>query len=104
MWIEILKKEVANKGPKIVAKELGVSRATVDLVCQGKYMADTKRIELRVMSIYGRDGKVECPLLGLIEPIRCSENWQRAKKIGMKAGNPETLKLYKACMKCGVRR
>jgi DNA-binding transcriptional regulator YdaS (Cro superfamily) len=104
MWIEILKKEVAARGAKQVARELGVSRTTVDLVCHGKYPGSTRRVEERISAIYGANGKVSCSVLGEISPARCVEAWQRAKLIGMKAGNPETLRLYKACLNCTIRR
>lgn len=103
-WIEILRREVQAKGPKAVARELGVSRSTVDLVCQGKYGADTGRIEKRIENIYGHQGGVECPVKGRLTPSGCAENYRRAKAIGMRAGNPETLRLYHACLKCSVRR
>jgi hypothetical protein len=104
MWIEILRKEVAARGPKQVAKELGISRSTVDLVCQGKYQAATDAVEDRVKSIYGTDGHVCCSVLGDISPNTCAEKWNLAKKIGMMAGNPETLRLYKTCLNCSVRK
>ena len=104
MWLDILRREVEARGPKQVAKELGVSRPTVDMVCQGKYKASTKKIEERVKKIYGNNGGILCPILGPITPNVCSEKWNLAKSIGMRAGNPETLKLYKQCMRCAVRR
>jgi len=104
MWIDILRKEVTVKGPRQVAHELGVSRATIDLVLQGKYRASTKRIEERIKAIYGHNGQVMCSVLGEISPLRCAETWNKAKKIGMRAGNPETLRLYKTCLNCSVRR
>jgi hypothetical protein len=104
MWIEILRKEVAAKGPKQVAKELGIARSTVDLVLQGKYPASTVKVMERVKAIYGRDGKIICPVLDEISPNTCAEKWNLAKKIGMKAGNPETLRLYKTCLSCSVRK
>ncbi len=104
MWIEILRKEVAARGSKQVARELGVSRTTVDLVHRGKYPASTRRVEERISAIYGANGKVSCFVLGEINPARCVEAWKKAKLIGMKAGNPETLRLYKACLKCTTRR
>ena len=58
MWIEILRKEVAAKGSKQAAHELGVSRTTVDLVLHGKYPASTRRVEKRISAIYGVNGKV----------------------------------------------
>ncbi|MGA2107442.1 MAG: hypothetical protein ABSH25_07345 [Syntrophorhabdales bacterium] len=103
MWIEILKREVAAKGPKQVAQELGVSRTTVDLVCRDQYPGSTHKVEERIRAIYGANGQVVCTVLGEISPLRCADTWSKAKKIGMKAGNPETLRLYKACSKCTVR-
>jgi hypothetical protein len=102
-WLNTLQAEVAAKGPKQVARELGVSRTTVDLVCQGKYQASTDKIQERVSSIYGNAGIIVCPVLGEILPIRCAETWDRAKKIGLKCGNPETLRLYKTCINCSTR-
>jgi len=31
------------------------------------------------------------------------ETWERAGKIGSRAGNPRTIRLYKACLKCDLR-
>lgn len=104
MWIEILKRQVDQKGPRQVAKELGVSRSTIDLVCQDKYQASTDKIIERVKSIYGNNGHVLCPVLGEISPNLCAEKWTLAKKIGMRAGNPDTLRLYKTCLNCGIRK
>ena len=103
-WIDLLRKEVEHKTPKQVAKELGVSRSTVDLVCQEKYKAGTKKIEKKVIAIYGNNGNIHCPVLGVINPAKCADYWNKAKKIGMKAGNPETLRLYKTCENCVIRR
>ncbi len=103
MWIEILRREVAAKGPKQVAAELGVSRTAIDLLCNNKYPGNTKKMEARVKAIYGKEGKIACPVLGTIDPLRCAETWRRAQAIGMKAGNPDTLKLYNACQSCSVR-
>lgn len=104
MWIDILKRQVEQKGPRQVAKELGVSRSTIDLVCQDKYQASTDKIIERVKNIYGENGHVLCPVLGEISPNTCAEKWTLAKKIGMKAGNPDTLRLYKTCLNCGIRK
>lgn len=104
MWIEILRREVAAKGPRQVAKELGISRAAVDLALRGQYRASTRRIEQRVAAIYGSGGRVDCRVLGEVSPARCAETWRKARLIGMKAGNPETLRLYKACLTCSKRK
>ncbi len=106
MWLEILRKEVEAKGPKQVAKELGVSRSTVDLVCQGKYPASTAAVEDRVRRIYGENGLIRCPAADgdLISADLCADRWNKAKRIGMRASNPETLRLYKSCLSCSIRR
>jgi len=104
MWREILAKQVNSKGDAQVAKELGIAKTTVYLVINNKYPASTENIKKKVMAIYGSGDKVNCPVLGPIEPDRCAENWQRAKKIGLKVGNPVTLRLYKTCLKCPLRR
>jgi len=104
MWIEILCKEVSQKGIKQVAKELGISRTTIYLVLEGKYKASTAKVEEKVMQIYGNNGFVECPVMGKIPPAVCADKWRLAMKIGMRAGNPETLKLYKACLGCKLRQ
>lgn len=104
MWIDILRREVEAKGAKAVARELDVARSTVSLVLAGKYPASTDKIEARIILIYGSNGRVQCPALGEIEPARCAETRQRAKLIGLRVGNPDTLRLHSACMQCQVRR
>lgn len=103
MWIEILKREVEVKGLNCVAHELGVSKSTVSLVCNGKYPGGTDKVEKRIAKIYGNNGMVDCPVLETISPAKCADAWKKAKLIGMKASNPETLRLYKTCLNCAVR-
>jgi len=45
-----------------VATELGVSKSTVSLVCNGKYPGNTARIKERVNRIFGTHGRVSCPV------------------------------------------
>lgn len=104
MWIEILKREVKARGATRVASELGVSKSTVSLVCNGKYPGGTGRIEERIKRIFGNNGHVACPVLGEITPARCAETHAKARSIGMKASSPVTLRLYRACRDCSVRR
>ncbi|MGD0231792.1 MAG: hypothetical protein ABSC19_15800 [Syntrophorhabdales bacterium] len=103
MWIAILKRQVEQKGAKQVAYELGIGRSTVSLLCQRKYPAGTKKMEERIEAIYGKAGTIDCPVLGGIDPSTCVNCWTKAKKIGMKASNPETLRLYKTCTSCTAR-
>ena len=103
MWLEILRRQVQARGASLVARELGVSPTTVSLVLSGKYGASTDKIERRAMRIYGSGDGVACPVLGKITPRKCVETWERAGKIGSRAGNPRTIKLYRECLKCDLR-
>jgi hypothetical protein len=102
-WVSVLNKEVDAKGAKTVAKELGISRATVDLVSRGQYGANPAKIIEKIKKIYGNDGQIDCMVLGIITPNQCAETWRKAAKIGMAASNPDTIKLYHACKTCSVR-
>ena len=99
---KLLERHVAMKSRNQVAVELGISATTLSLVLGDKYGASTSAVEARINSIYGNDGKVNCPMLGRITPGRCVENYQRAQKIKT-AGNPATIRLYMACRKCDFR-
>jgi hypothetical protein len=102
-WLEVLRRQVQNRGASMVARELGVSSTTISLTLNGKYGASTDKIERRVMRIYGAGDGIECPVLGRITPLKCVETWERAGKIGSRAGNPRTIRLYKTCQKCDLR-
>ena len=101
-WLSILRGQVAAKGLPAVARELGVVKSTVSMVVNGKYPASTDRIQARVLATYGGQ-TVTCPVLGGIDAAACAANQDRAKRIGLRAGNPETLRLFKTCSNCPVR-
>lgn len=103
-WTDILQRQVGDKGQATVATELGISATTLSLVLRNKYPASTAGIERKVMALYGGEGgRVVCPILAAIAPETCSENWEKAKKIGIRTGNPDTMRLYKTCLKCAIR-
>lgn len=102
-WIEILRQRAELVGRPEVAKELGVSSASISLLLSGKYPASTEQMEARVMKMYGRGGKVVCPVLGEIEPGKCAELWLKAKNLGVKGSNASMIKQRKACLKCDLR-
>jgi len=102
-WLQLLQKQIETKGQTAVASELGVSKTTISLIAAGKYQASPERIATRVLAMYGAGGRVDCPVLGLIEPKACAETQAKAVKIGMRAGSPQTLRLYKACLACEIR-
>lgn len=99
---EILNRHVDMKGRKVVTNELGISSATLSQVICGKYGASTEAIESKIMNIYGNDGKVDCPLLGRIEPSDCAKHHECAMRKNS-AGNPKTIRLHIACRKCNFR-
>ena len=100
--LEILQKQIEEKGLEQVAKELGISKSTIYLVLSGKYKGSTKNIEERVKKIYGSDG-IQCPVLGKISPGECAEFYKQALTIGKYVSNPGKLKLYKECKRCKIR-
>lgn len=99
---EILLEEIKNKGKKQVAYELGISQSTLTLYLQGKYPS-TERLEERIKKIYSNK-KINCPLLGNISPGQCAANYELANKVGKMVSNPEKIRLYKACIKCNIRK
>lgn len=104
-WLEILRRQVEAKGAAVAAREVGVSTATVSLVLAGKYGAATDNIERKVMAIYGNaSGLIDCPELGEITPAKCVETWLRAKRVGLRCGNPTTQRLHSNCLRCEVRK
>ncbi len=98
----LLHRHISMKSRSQVSVELGISPTTISLVLGDKYGASTAAIEKKIDSIYGADGKVNCPILGRITPKECVEKYQRAQKI-KSAGNPATIRLYMACRKCDFR-
>jgi hypothetical protein len=103
-WLEILKKAVEKRGLDQVGRELGVSKTTISLTLSGKYGASTDNVRGLVERIYDPKG-IECPAKeGLIAPNTCAGLRERAVKIGLRAGNPEVLRAYLTCQKCGLNR
>lgn len=102
-WIEILRQRAETVGRAEVAREMAVSSATISLLLSGKYPASTEQMQARVMKIYGRGGKIVCPILGEIEPGKCAELWNKAKTLGIVGSNPMMIKQRKACRKCDLR-
>lgn len=101
-WLSMLRDQVAARGLPAVAKDLGVAKSTISMAVNGKYPARTDKIEARVLAVYG-GATVVCPVLGAIDAAVCAANQDRARRIGLRAGNPETLRLFKTCSTCPVR-
>ena len=82
---------------------MGLSAAAISQVLNDKYPASTDNIARKVLRVYGSGDKVTCPRLGQIEPSVCAEKYAVAKRLGLSAGNPETIRLRHACRKCVIR-
>lgn len=102
-WKNLLDDQVKQKGVRAVARELAISHATLIQVINGTYKASTNNVARRVMKIYGHEGGIPCPELGEIEPEVCATNYDRAKRLGRNAGNPDTVRLRHACLQCTLR-
>ena len=101
-WLKILRQHLKEKGATQVSQELDYSKTTINQCVNGKYPKPEK-VELRVMAIYGNNGEVECPVLGKLSPRKCADHHDRAKKVGLRVGNPDTMRLHKTCLQCPVR-
>ncbi len=84
------------------ARELGFSPSLVSQYLKGKYPGNVSKVEERIVRLY-REDFVQCPVMGAIEPGECAETYNRAVRIGAKAGNPTTCRLYVACRQCSIR-
>jgi hypothetical protein len=58
MWREILQSQCHARGLAAVSAQLGYSKATLSLVCSGKYGAETSNIEQVVLTHFGT---LPCP-------------------------------------------
>jgi len=101
-WLDILRDRVEALGLVAVATDLGTAKSTVSMLVNGKYPASTHKMQARVLATYGGQ-TVACPVLGAIDAAVCADNQARAKRIGLRAGNPETLRLFKTCSNCPLR-
>ena len=92
-WQELLNKAVAESSRSAVARQLGVSRTAISLLCAGKYPGGPGKMAQRIFEEYGR---IRCPYLGRgITPAECNNNSGR-----MPTSSPVALKLWRACQQC----
>ncbi|ODS10956.1 hypothetical protein [Vibrio scophthalmi] len=91
-WLDELRQQVDSASLGIVAKEMGLSKATISLVINGKYNGDMVRMQAIVESVY-MGHTVNCPVLGEIPKHKCAAH-QSAKHVG---STPNAIRLWKAC-------
>ena len=74
MWREILQAQCQARGLAAVATQLGYSKATLSLVCSGKYGAHTDKIEEAVLEHFG---VVACPFEGQVLSVQVCRSWSQ---------------------------
>ena len=94
-WITLLRSARAAHGPTAVGRTIGYSASVVIDVCEGRYKADTGRVEEAVLATLGR-AEVECPVLGTIGLDAC----RRHRAAPFSASNPLRVRLWTACKTC----
>jgi len=96
-WILALREQVAAKGQRAVAKEIGYSPAVVSQVLQRKYGengagGDLASVEKRVRGAYMGE-TVYCPVLGEIPSNQCLDHQRKP----FAPINPMRVRLFRAC-------
>lgn len=94
MWMNLLREAIAASNKTQVALKVGVSRSTISLIADGKYMADTRHVEKKFMEVYSR---IHCPHLNEeITHETCRNSHDREAP----TSNPRTMKHWRACQTC----
>lgn len=97
-WWQLLDGAVQSRGGySQVARELGISRASVSTAHRGCYPAAIDRIADRIMKVFGQ---IDCPgAQTMITMAECA-TWQARP---FDAGNHTTARMYRACRNCPRR-
>ncbi|PMI33543.1 hypothetical protein BCT30_05065 [Enterovibrio norvegicus] len=91
-WLDELRKQVADTSLNSVANAMGVSKAMISQVLNGKYQGNMQRVQSLVESVY-MGHTVVCPVLAEIPKHKCLAH-QNAKHVG---STPNAIRLWKAC-------
>jgi hypothetical protein len=96
-WLDLIREEVAVRGSIAAAAQfVGVSRTALSLALAGKYTADTRKLEGKVLRALR--GAVACPHLGATIPFEeCAFNRTRGIP-----GTREKIAHWLACQECPV--
>lgn len=93
-WIDLLKQAVRDRGLARVAKEVNLSKTTLHMALKGTYNADTKNVERKVLSSYG---KALCPFLKrVLDAADC--RWYRERPVPM--SHHTQIEHWQACQDC----
>jgi hypothetical protein len=94
-WFELLNHKVEQLGRRQVEADTGMSKTTLSLVLNQKYLGSMDNIKTQVVTAY-TNISVTCPVLGTITVKRCND--ERIKPFS--ASNPIRVRLYQACKNC----
>jgi len=95
MELEILKQACKETSQAAVARKLGYSATTVNLVLKDKYTGDIEKVYRTIKVRLGKSN-VECPVLGEISSSKCAE--EQAKPFS--TANAQRVQLFKSCRTC----
>ena len=89
----LLRARVAEIGVGPTAREIGISRTSVDLLIKERYPASAERMAARIIDRYTRH---ECPYDGvLLHDDACARYAGKAP-----TSSPAALRRWRACQKC----
>jgi hypothetical protein len=100
-WMDVLRSEAEKPGrtKADIAKELGVSRTAISLLCAGKYSARTDKVQAKiagpVMALYAH--RVWCPHL---RKAISGDDCKAFCAAPMSTSDPGKLKHWAACRNC----
>lgn len=94
MWREILQAQCQSRGLAAVAAQLGYSKATLSLVCSGKYPSDTSKIEQTVLEHFGT---IACPFQARDLSVRECAAWSGRD---VPTSSSWALQHWSACQTC----
>lgn len=96
-WIKTLQRECKRTSQAVIARDLGVSPATINQVLKGVYKGRVTRIKSLVEGRF-MGATVECPVIGEIPTNRCMDF--QARRNHFAATNPIRVQLHMTCPTC----
>ena len=96
-WVETLAIECGKTSQNKVAKRLDRSATTISLILNRTYPGEMVSMAERVRGVF-MDAVIDCPAVGEMPAQRC-QDW-RAKARVFLTGNPERVRMHRACHGC----
>lgn len=99
-WVEVLAREADETSQAKVAKRLGRSNGVVSQVLRNCYPGSMPRIEELVRGQLMAATR-DCPALRIVSTADC-QRWRERSEV-FPQGNPERLRMFRACNRCPVK-